>query len=307
MLPVNENMGKAYDLIKYLDSVGIGLDLAGENIRYSAPGTLDPELKESIRQHKSEIILHLRYRHIVRRGDGDYTQAYRPRRISEMTGNENAKTIISSAFREGRLPHTMLFHGASGTGKTTLAKIVAMGLLCSKGPTSEPCCECKCCLDVIKRRANLAILEQNAVELLKADVKQILQEFHWYGFGRIEGTKNSILLIDECHGLSKEQEQVFLKYLEEVSANNYYIFCTTEYGKVLPTLRDRCTLQIEFKEVPQEHIKNLLMGICHREGIGPDAEVLAAIVHESEGRPRRAVNKLQQRYFSGDLKKEPRV
>jgi DNA polymerase-3 subunit gamma/tau len=291
------------EFIEILESQSIILTLVGENIRYSAPGTLDPELKESIRQHKAEIILHLRYRHIVRRGDGDYTQAYRPRRISEMTGNENAKKTITNAFKEARLPHTMIFHGMSGTGKTTLAKIVAMGLLCQMGPTSEPCCECRTCKTLISRQGSLSVLEINAVDKLKDDFRQILQEFHWYGRGSIEGIRNSILIVDECHGLTKDQGQLFLKYLEEVSVDHYYIFCTTEYEKVLPTLRDRCVLQIEFKEASQDALRRLLSGICYRESIVPDDAVFTDIIRHSEGKPRRAVNALQQRYHAGELKK----
>jgi DNA polymerase III delta prime subunit len=76
---------------------------------------------------------------IVKRGEGDYPRTYRPRRVSELYGPEEIKRIIGNGLDKGTLPHSMLFHGISGTGKTTCARIVGAGLLCDKGKISEPC------------------------------------------------------------------------------------------------------------------------------------------------------------------------
>lgn len=76
---------------------------------------------------------------VVKRGNGDFHQSYRPCRISEVYGQDEIKEVIRKGLDEDSLPHSILFHGVSGTGKTTLGRIIAMGLSCNnKGPTSEP-------------------------------------------------------------------------------------------------------------------------------------------------------------------------
>jgi DNA polymerase-3 subunit gamma/tau len=186
---------------------------------------------------------------VVKRGEGDLTQVYRPCKLSEVVGNHEAKKIIKKAFEENKIPHNFLFHGLSGTGKTTMARIIEMGLNCENSPTSEPCCECTYCRRIINRKGSLAVKEINAVEVLKDDLKQLLSEFDAYGFGTLEGHKKSVLLIDECHGLTDDQAGLFLKYTEDVHDDNYFIFCTTDPDKFLDTLRNRCTIQLPFEKL----------------------------------------------------------
>ena len=305
-------MKTATEVIEHLKTLDIKISLSGKNIRYEGPiGSLTPELKDLLRHHKTEILSYLnqevcqlaRPGMVIKRGEGDFMQVYRPCRISEMVGNETGKKIIQTAFLDGSLPHTLLIHGMSGTGKTTMARIIEMGLICKNGPTSEPCCECTRCQSIINKKGNLSVLELNAVEKLKDDLKQILNNFYCYGLGQIGGHPNSILLIDECHGLTKDQAQLFLKYMEDVPAENYFIFCTTEYDNVLPTLRDRCVARLKFQAVAADDILFLLNGICAQEKIESDEEVLKQIVQVSGGKPRLAVNELQQRLYAGDLRK----
>ena len=303
-------MTKIPELIENLKAQGIELSLAGENLRYRGPSeALSPETIAEIEKHKADIVNHLKTLseepiRIEKRGSGDFTQVYRPCRISELVGNETAKRIIARAFNENRIPHSFLFHGLSGTGKTTMARIIEMGLNCGKGPTCEPCCECSYCRSIINRKGNLAVREINAVEKLKDELLAILQEINAYGFGGlIEGNRKSVFLVDECHGLTQEQAQLFLKHVEDAHEDNYFIFCTTAFEKVLPTLRDRCIFQIEFSRVPVREILRLLRGICLQEQIEPDEEVLRKIAEEASGKPRVAVNKLQQSYYTGNLKR----
>jgi DNA polymerase-3 subunit gamma/tau len=303
-------MTKIPELIENLKAQGIELSLAGENLRYRGPSeALSPETIAEIEKHKADIINCLRMQsaeliRINKRGSGDFTQIYRPCRISELVGNETAKRIIARSFTENRVPHSFLFHGLSGTGKTTIARIIEMGLNCERGPTCEPCCECSYCRSIINRKGNLAVREINAVEKLKDELLAILQEINAYGFGGlIEGNRKSVFLVDECHGLTQEQAQLFLKHVEDAHEDNYFIFCTTAFEKVLPTLRDRCVFQIEFSRVPVRKILRLLRGICLQEQIEPDEEVLRKIAEEASGKPRVAVNKLQQSYYTGILKR----
>jgi len=306
-------MKNAIDLMEHLRAQGVELYLAGDSIRFrGADGVLTPEIRDHMKEHRTEIIAHLRQEIVrtgqgglvVRRGDGDFTQIYRPCRISEMAGNDEARRIITNAFGQKRVPHSFLFHGLSGTGKTTMARIIEMGLNCQQGPTSEPCCECFCCRRIIARKGSMAVIELNSVEKVKDDFKETLKNFDAYGCGAVfDGGRSSILLIDECHGLTKDQAQLFLKYVEDVSEDNYYIFCTTEPDKFLPTLRDRCAINIEFKQVPARDLMNLLINICYLEQLKPNEEVLRGIIERSAGKARVAVRELQQRYYAGDLEK----
>jgi DNA polymerase-3 subunit gamma/tau len=303
-------MTKTIELIEKLKDQSIELSLAGENLLYKGPSiALGAETIAEIERHKPDLMAYLRLQsveHIIieKKGAGDFTQIYRPCRISEVVGNESAKKIIARVFNDNRIPQSFLFHGLSGTGKTTMARIIEMGLNCQQGPTCEPCCKCAYCRSIIDRRGNLAVREINAVEKLKDELLTILQEIDAYGFGGIiEGNRKSVFLVDECHGLTQEQAQLFLKYVEDAHEDNYFIFCTTAFEKVLPTLRDRCIFQIEFSRVPVREILRLLRGICLQEQIEPDEEVLRKIAEEASGKPRVAVNKLQQSYYAGNLKR----
>ena len=179
-----------------------------------------------------------------------------------------------------------------------------MGLNCEKGPTSEPCCECSYCKRIINRKGTLAVLELNARMKSKDELKTILQEFDAFGFGKLEGCKKSVLLIDECHGLTKDQAELFLKYTEDVHKDNFFIFCTTNPEKFLSTLRDRCTIQVEFTEVPNEEIFKLLTDICEKEYLKADEDLLNRITKESTGKPRIAVNRLQQSFLAEEISKK---
>ena len=189
-------MKKPIDLIENLKAQGVELSLSGEKVQFKGPpDALGSEAIAEMQKHKADLIDYLRLQsvehiRIEKRGSGDFTQTYRPCRISEVAGNEPAKKIIAKAFNENRIPHSFLFHGLSGTGKTTMARIIEMGLNCKEGPTCEPCCGCSYCRSIINRKGNLAIREINAVEKNKDELKEILKELDAYGFGgRIEGNR----------------------------------------------------------------------------------------------------------------------
>ena len=106
---------------------------------------------------------------LVKRGKGDLPKIYRPFTISEVYGQKQAKDLIRNGLDEGSLPNNLVFYGASGTGKTTCARIVAIGLSCEKGMTSKPCCECDSCYGVISGRGIFALNEYNAAHFTGID------------------------------------------------------------------------------------------------------------------------------------------
>ena len=241
---------------------------------------------------------------LVRRGDGDFSRAFRPCRLSEVVGNDEAKRTLRTALENGRLPQNLLFHGISGTGKTTLAHIIMLGLNCEKGPTPEPCCECDSCKRLIGFSSHTAVQRLNAVEKNKDEFKQLLRNFMSYDLGAIEGYKYSILLIDEAHGLTKDQAELFLKPMEEGLDHHHFIFCTTKPDKMLDTLKNRCQLSLEFKKVPDAQIMKLLVQICEQDELQIDNYLLCKIISLADGMPRNALNSLQQAYLSKNIRKK---
>lgn len=141
------------------------------------------------------------------------------------------------------------------------------------------------------------------VDFIKNDIRSLLDDISGSGFGFFCLAPRNVLVADECHGLTKEQAELFLKYIEDADEHNYFIFCTTEPNDVLPALVDRCIINLKFDRVPNVEIFNLLRDICHQEQLEPNEEVLKKIAEESSGKPRVAVNKLQQSYYAGNLKR----
>jgi DNA polymerase III subunit gamma/tau len=238
---------------------------------------------------------------VVKRGDGDFSQIYRPCRITEVVGNDRAKTVIERAFKQNKIPHAFLFHGVSGTGKTTIARIIELGLNCEKGPTSEPCCECTNCKYVLQRYGYAPVREINAVDTTKDKIRELLKEMRDYGYGLFGSSRRDLLLVDECHGLTEDQAGLFLNFVEDASANMYFIFCTTKPRKFLDTLKNRFIINVKFDRVPDKEILRLLTEICGQEGLVPDKKMLSKIVKEADGMPRNAVNGLQQSALAGEL------
>lgn len=241
---------------------------------------------------------------VVRRGEGDFARVYRPCRISEVVGNERVKKIIGKAFADRKVPNTYLFHGLSGTGKTTIARIIELGLNCENGPTAEPCCECKGCKSILNRDGLAPIREINAVDVVKEDLRKHLIEMKWSSFGFLSISDTNLLLVDECHGLTDEQAGLFLTHVEDVDSDCYFIFCTTDPDKFLHTLRNRCVINVKFDRVPGKEIFRLLTEICEQESVEPDEKMLWKIVKKSNGMPRNAVNALQATVLAGELKKK---
>ncbi len=234
---------------------------------------------------------------IVRRGNGDYPSIYRPCRISEVYGQDEAKLTIANCLDKGTLPHILLFQGVSGTGKTSIGRIIAMGLNCEKGSTSEPCGKCLFCKAVLNHNS-FAFQEFNAGYFSGVDkMRKEIQNFDAASMG---GERYKIILFDECQRLTQEAQAVLLKPTEDCHADLYFIFCTTDVKKMLDPLQNRC-MQFEFKRLQPEELRRLLYDVCENENLEPDSDIIEEIMLEAEGMPRNALWLLQRAVGCGKL------
>ena len=236
---------------------------------------------------------------LVKRGGGDFHQAYRPCRISEVYGQDEIKAVIKDGLDNERLPHAILLHGESGTGKTTIARIIALGLNCERGQTSEPCCECDNCRATIEGNS-LAFLEQNSADLNGVEhMRHLRGQFNSAPLG---GGEKRIYLFDESHGLRNPSQNILLKSVEDSRDHLYFIFCSTEPGGMIQTLRNRC-MEFEFRALGRDVMWDLLCDVLSAEDYRPNMEVMEEIVEKVEGKPRNALHELQRAIFAGKFKK----
>ncbi len=236
---------------------------------------------------------------LVKRGKGDYAKVYRPCRISEVYGQEEIKKIIANGLNDKSLGKTLLFYGTSGTGKTTIGRIIGMGLNCQKGPTSEPCCDCEGCMSV-HRGGSFGFCEFNAGYF--SGVEKMRETKRNFAAAPLGPNRYKICLFDECHRLSKEAQTLLLKEVEDGFGHVWFILCSTEIKSIIPTLINRC-MKLEFKELPPDDIRKLLLDVCQCEGIKPDPVILDTIIEEAKGMPRNALFELQKAVAAKKLEK----
>jgi DNA polymerase-3 subunit gamma/tau len=214
---------------------------------------------------------------------------WRPRRFSEVVGQEPVVRTLRRAIETDRVVHAYLFSGPRGTGKTSTAKVLAMGLNCSKGPTPEPDGTCESCRSVINN-SSLDVVEMDAASNRGIDEIRDLRDR--VNLAPVAG-RMKVYVIDEVHMLTAEAFNALLKMLEEPPEHVVFVLATTEKHKVLPTIISRCQ-SFDFRRPGVETIKEKLSEIAKAEGIEAEPEALTVISREARGSFRDAEGLLDQ-------------
>lgn len=214
---------------------------------------------------------------------------YRPKNLQEVVGQEHVKKALTNAINLNKISHAYLFTGPRGTGKTSVARILAKSLNCKEGPTVTPCEVCASCID-IKNSTPMDVIEIDAASNRSVeDAQNILEKIQYVP---VNG-KYKIYIIDEVHMLTKHAFNALLKTLEEPPENVIFILATTEPQKVLETITSRC-LRFDFRRITTDDIINHLKHVAKEENIKIDNDALFTIAKNAAGGMRDALALLDQ-------------
>src|SRR5215204_2007629 len=214
---------------------------------------------------------------------------WRPRRFGDIVGQEPVVRTLRRAIETDRVSHAYLFSGPRGTGKTSTAKVLAMGLNCEKGPTPEPDGTCESCRAIVGN-SSMDVLEMDAASNRGIDeIRDLRDKVNLApAVGRMK-----IYIIDEVHMLTAEAFNALLKMLEEPPEHVVFVLATTEKHKVLPTIISRCQ-SFDFRRPSIEMLVGKLEEISEAEDIEVEPEALTVIAREGRGSFRDAEGLLDQ-------------
>ncbi|HEX6885469.1 MAG TPA: DNA polymerase III subunit gamma/tau [Planctomycetota bacterium] len=225
---------------------------------------------------------------------------YRPKHFGEVIGQEVVTEVLRGALTGGHLGHAYLFAGPRGTGKTTLARILAKCLNCERGPTPDPCGTCERCR-AADSGSEVDIIELDAASHTGVDHIRELRDEVAYAPMR---ARYKVYIVDEVHMLSKAAFNALLKTLEEPPAHVVFLFATTDPHKVLDTVLSRCQV-LRLVPLPEERIVARLEQVFAAEGVRAEAGVTAELARRAHGGMRDALSLADKLLaFAGD---EPRL
>ena len=216
-------------------------------------------------------------------------RAYRPQKFSEVVGQKNIITTLQNAIKLNKVAHAYLFCGPRGTGKTSLAKILAKALNCENGPTIEPCCTCSVC-EGITKGVIADVVEIDAASNTSVDDIRVLRDTVKY---LPTVAKYKVYIIDEVHMLSNAAFNALLKTLEEPPHYVIFILATTEPYKLPNTILSRCQ-RFDFQSISTEDILKRLKIVANEENIKIEDAALNQIATAAEGGMRDALSLFDQ-------------
>lgn len=214
---------------------------------------------------------------------------YRPGVFADILGQEAAVKSLQGKLSESRLPRTMLFFGAHGSGKTTLARIVGKAVNCQHPKEDgNPCGKCESCRS-IDAGISTDVIELDAASHNKVeDAEQIIRQASFLPAGKVK-----VIILDEFHMMTKEAQNKLLKVVEEPPEHVIFIFCTTEENRILPTILSRCN-KFTFRGINDADILGNLKRICEAEGFDYEEDALKLIVKSADGHVRDSLSILEQ-------------
>ena len=215
-------------------------------------------------------------------------RTYRPSTFEEVAGQEHIVKTLKNALASKKLAHAYLFAGPRGTGKTTMAKLLAKALNCDEGMGCQ-CNECKNCKAIIDG-THPDVIELDAAS--NNGVDEIRELIDKVKYGTILG-RYKVYIIDEVHMLSTGAFNALLKTLEEPPEHVIFILATTEPHKILPTILSRCQ-RYDFTKLSDEDIKNRLKEVLEKENIAYNEEAIKIIISLADGGMRDALSILDQ-------------
>jgi len=216
-------------------------------------------------------------------------RTWRPKKFSELVGQEHVRRALVNALETGRIHHAFLFTGTRGVGKTTIARILAKCLNCETGVRAEPCGVCASCREIDAGRFP-DLIEVDAASRTKVDDTRELLDNVQYAPAR---GRYKVYLIDEVHMLSAHSFNALLKTLEEPPPHVKFLLATTDPQKLPVTVLSRC-LQFNLKRLPVADIAAHMRRILEHEGLGFDAAGLKLVAQAADGSMRDALSLLDQ-------------
>ncbi|MBI5104547.1 MAG: DNA polymerase III subunit gamma/tau, partial [Solirubrobacterales bacterium] len=214
---------------------------------------------------------------------------HRPRTFADVVGQEHVVRTLRNAIEQGKVHHAYLFVGSRGTGKTSMAKILASCLNCERGPTVEPCGTCEACV-AIAGATSLDVIEMDAASNNSVDDIRELRDS--VQFAPVSG-RYKVYILDEAHMLSTQAWNAFLKTLEEPPPSTIFVLATTEAHKVMDTVVDRCH-RFDFTRPTVEQLAAVVSRVAAQEGIDAGPEAIALVARHATGSFRDALGTLEQ-------------
>ena len=217
-----------------------------------------------------------------------FSLKYRPKKLDDIIGQEVVVQTLKNSFTSKNLHHAYILEGNTGSGKTTIARIMAAMENCEKGLTLEPCGICQNCREIFDG-SSIDVKEIDAASNRGIDdIRALQKEIH---FSPIN-CRVKYIILDEAHSLTGVAAESALKMIEEPPSNVRFILCTTEPEALKPTIHGRC-INFNFSKISWMELYNHLVNICKLESIQYDDDAIKMMAKASKGSARNSLQNLQ--------------